>query len=185
MNRHNRLNPESAGLLVIDVQGKLFPHIERACEVMESIQLMVKGVKLLNLPIVVSEQYPKGLDKTIKPLRDLIGDEAAYPEKTCFSVVDSKACLQALEQTGRKQWIVVGIEAHVCVLQSVHGLLEKGYDVVVVNDAISSRSIYDFSTAIAEMRDMGARITSTETVLFELFKDSAHPQFKALSALLK
>lgn len=180
-----KLNKETTGLLIVDVQEKLFPHVDRPCEVMEKIQQMVNGVKLLQLPIVVSEQYSKGLGDTIKPLKDILENAYFAPSKTTFSVIADPKGLETLESTKRKQWIVVGIEAHVCVLQTVRDLIEKGYDVVVVNDAISSRSIYDFSTAIAEMRDMGARIASAETVLFELFHDANHPQFKALSALLK
>ena len=83
------------------------------------------------------------------------------------------------------QWVLAGIEAHVCVLQTAKDLLEQGKQVVVLNDAISSRSIYDFSTAIAEMRDCGARISSTETVLFELLRDSKAAEFKEISQLIK
>lgn len=180
-----KLNNDKAALLIVDVQEKLFPHVDRPCEVMEKIQLLVNGVKLLSLPIVVTEQYPAGLGETIKPLKDLLENANFAPSKTTFSVLADEKGLETVNKTGRKQWIVVGIEAHVCVLQTVRDLIEEGNDVVVVNDAISSRSIYDFSTAIAEMRDMGARIASTETVLFELFHDAKHPQFKALSALLR
>lgn len=181
----NRLKPANAALLIIDVQEKLFPHIDRPCEVMEKMQLLIRGVKLLDVPILATEQYPSGLGPTIQPLRELIGEEASYPSKTCFSVLGDERIATVLTDMQREQWIVVGIEAHVCVLQTVRDLLDQGKEVVVVNDAISSRSIYDFSTAIAEMRDMGARITSTETILFELFHDAKHPQFKSLSALLK
>lgn len=185
MSKFFKLVPDNAGLLVVDVQEKLFPYVDRPCEVMEKIQQLVKGVKLLDLPIIATEQYPKGLGETIKPLKDLIGEKALFPEKTAFSVCGDERALKTVEKAGKKQWIVCGIEAHVCVLQTVRDLLEKGYEVVVVNDAISSRSIFDFSTAIAELRDMGARISSVETVLFELFGDAKHPKFKELSALVK
>ena len=180
-----RLLPEKTGLLIVDVQEKLFPHVERPCEVMEKIHLLIKGVKLLQLPIIVTEQYPQGLGPTLKSISDLIGEPLKIPPKTSFSAPADHETRKMIESTGRTQWIVAGIEAHVCVLQTVRDLLEAGQEVVVVNDAISSRSIFDFSTAIAEMRDMGARISSTETVLFELFHDAKHPQFKAFSALLK
>lgn len=180
-----RLKPESSALLVIDVQEKLFPHIDRPCEVMEKMQLLIRGIQLLNVPVVVTEQYPAGLGPTIKPLSDLIGEAGLYPSKTTFSALGDDKVKKVLTGMQKEQWIVVGIEAHVCVLQTVHDLLNENKEVVVINDAISSRSIYDFSSAIADMRDMGARIASTETVLFELFHDAKHPQFKAFSALLK
>lgn len=180
-----KLKAASTGLLVVDVQEKLFPYVDRPCDVMEKMQLLVKGSKLLDLPIIATEQYPKGLGGTIKPLADLIGDSGHFPEKTSFSALGEDSIGTTIENTHKKQWIVCGIEAHVCVLQTVRDLIEAGYDVAVVNDAITSRSVYDFSSAIAEMRDMGARICSTETVLFELFADSKHPRFKEFSALLK
>ena len=180
-----RLEPSKAALLIVDVQEKLFPHVDRPCEVMEKMQLLLQGMKLLQIPYIATEQYPVGLGPTIKPLRDLIGEEALYPSKTCFSALGDPKVKKNLEEMNRSQWIVVGIEAHVCVIQTVRDLLEEGNQVVVVNDAISSRSIYDFSSSIAEMRDMGARIASTETVLFELFHDAKHPQFKAFSKLIK
>lgn len=185
MTHKMRFKPDSSALLVVDVQEKLFPLIDRPCEVMERLKLLVQGAALLELPIIATEQYPKGLGGTIAPLKDLLGHQGEYPEKTTFSACGEAAPLKAIEKSKKQQWIVAGIEAHVCVLQTVRDLLNKGYEVAVVNDAISSRSIYDFSTAIAEMRDMGARIVSTEMILFELFHDAKHPKFKAFSELIK
>lgn len=180
-----RADPATAALLIVDVQEKLFPHIDHPCEVLERLLLLMRGVQLFNLPWVVTEQYPKGLGPTIKPLRDLLGESFFYPKKTSFSAMGEAATREVILAQDKPQWIVAGIEAHVCVLQSVRDLLFVGKEVVVINDAISSRSVYDFSSAIAEMRDMGARIASTETILFELFGDAKHPQFKAFSAMIK
>ena len=105
--------------------------------------------------------------------------------KTTFSGLDDSAFLTHVMSCPYTQWIVAGIEAHICVLQTAKSLLKAQKQVVVLNDAISSRSIYDFSTAIAEMRDAGVRVTCSETVLFELLKDAKHPQFKAISELIK
>lgn len=185
MSRLFRLRPETAALLVVDVQEKLYPHVDRPCEVLERMRLVVEGVRLLDMPIIASEQYPKGLGPTIKPLKELMEEGVPFPGKTAFSVCADETALEILDKSGRKQWIVIGIEAHVCVLQTVRDLLLRGDDVVVVNDAIASRSVYDFATAIAEMRDMGARISSAETVLFELFHDAKHPKFKDFSTLVK
>lgn len=173
------------GLLVVDVQEKLFPYIENSCHVMIAIQKAVRGCQILGVPIFVSEQYPQGLGTTVGPLKGLLGEGQKVLTKTTFSCLDDDQTKKELLQTSLQQWIVLGIEAHVCVLQTVKDLLEQGKQVAVLNDAIGSRSIYDFSTAIAEMRDCGARISSTETILFELLRNSKASEFKEISQLIK
>ncbi len=177
------LSPEKTGLLVIDVQDRLFKEVERACEVMQTMQKMIKGSQILQIPIVVTEQYPKGLGSTIATLKIHLPDEQLYFPKTTFSAFKDPDIQKQLMI--KEQWILIGIEAHVCVLQTAKDLISKGKQVVVLNDAITSRSLYDFSTAIAELRDIGARVTSTETVLFELLLDSKNPSFKQISQLIK
>ncbi len=179
------LDPKKAGLLIVDVQEKLFPLIEHPCEVLEKLLKLIQGCRLLKLPIVISEQYPKGLGSTIEAVRELAGPDAVTYTKTAFSCLNDPYIKQEMDKNPCTQWIVAGIEAHVCVLQTARSLLQSGKQVVIANDAISSRSIYDFSTAISELRDMGARISSTETILFDLLEDSKHPDFKAFSALIK
>lgn len=180
-----KLNKETSALLIVDVQEKLFPLVEHPCEMLEKMLLLINGCKLFHLPTVVSEQYPKGLGSTIEALKKTVPQEAAYFSKTTFACSGDPVLQKAIGNLGRKQWIVAGIEAHVCILQTVRGLLEAGFEVVVANDAISSRSIYDFSTAIAELKEWGVRVTSVETILFELMEDASKPEFKALSALIK
>lgn len=182
---HIELTPEKACVLVVDVQEKLFPLIENPCEVLEKILLLIKGAKLLHVPILISEQYPQGLGNTIEAIKDSVGSDARYFTKTTFSCLKDETIKQQFRSLPFEQYIVLGIEAHVCIFQTVRSLIQEGNQVVVANDAISSRSIYDFSTAIAEMRDLGARISSTETILFELLRDSKNPAFKAISALIK
>ncbi len=172
-----RLDPKKAALLIVDVQVKLFPLVEHPCEMMEKQALLIKGCKLAHVPVYATEQYTKGLGETIDSLKSLIDSKNILPEKTRFSGASILPDYQ--------QWIVAGIEAHVCVQQTVYDLVQAGKQVVVVNDAISSRSIYDFSTAIAEIRDYGARLSSTEAVIFELLQDSKHPNFKSFSQLIK
>lgn len=179
------LSPKNAALLVVDIQEKLFPLVEHPCDMLEKVIKMVKGANIFHLPILVSEQYPKGLGHTVEAIKETAGSNAQFMEKTTFSCSRDPKVHALIESTNRSQWILVGIEAHVCILQTARSLLESGRDVIIANDAISSRSIYDFSTAIAELRDMGARITSVETILFELCGDSKEPQFKALSQLIK
>lgn len=172
-----RLDPNKSALLIVDVQVKLFPLVERPCEMMEKQVLLVKGCKLAHVPVYATEQYTKGLGETIDSLKSLIDSKNILPEKTSFS--------GASRLPDYKQWIIAGIETHVCVQQTVFDLIQAGKEVVVVNDATSSRSIYDFATAIAEMRDFGARVSSTESVIFELLQDSKHPNFKSFSQLIK
>lgn len=180
-----QLNRKRTGLLVVDVQEKLFPLVERTCEVMDGLKLIIEGFQILQLPIVVTEQYPKGLGHTVGTLKAWLGDDQKYLTKTTFSCLADEEIKNTLLLMPVDDWVVVGIEAHVCILQTVKGLLLSGKRVVVPNDCISSRSIFDFSTAIAEMRDYGARISSVETVLFELIGDSKAAEFKPISQLIK
>lgn len=183
--KKEKLARNRAGLLIIDFQEKLFPHVDHPCELLTQALKAVQGLKVLNLPIVVSEQNPKGLGPTVEPIRQILGEDQRYISKTAFSCLGSQEIFEQLQEFAVDQWILLGLEAHICVLQTAHDLIEKGKQVIVLNDAISSRSVYDFSTAIAELRDMGARVTSTETVLFELLKDSKDEDFKKISHLIK
>lgn len=179
------LSREKTGLLVVDVQEKLFSHVERPCEVLDVMQKVIKGFQIMHLPIVVTEQYPQGLGSTIQVLKSHLGEQQRYLTKTTFSCLSDQTIRQQILQMPIEQWVLVGIEAHVCVLQTAKELLGAGKQVTVLNDAITSRSIYDFSTAIAEMRDIGVRVTSMETILFELLGDSKAAEFKAISQLVK
>lgn len=179
------LQSSEAALLIIDMQEKLFPAVDRGLDILNTLCKVIKGFQILSLPIIVSEQYPQGLGSTIEPLQKSLGSFYNPWVKSTFSCMDDPKLSDFVLSSHRRQWIVAGIEAHICVLQTVKGLLSAGKEVVVLNDAITSRSIYDFSTSIAEMRDAGARISCAETVLFELLKDSKHPQFKAISNLIK
>lgn len=181
----NALVQDKAGVLVIDMQEKLVPLVERSCAVVEAIRLLLQGAKILHLPLLVSEQYPQGLGPTIAPLLSLFPQGVEALSKSSFSAVADAQIAQAISSSGCTQWILVGIEAHVCVLQTARDLLAQGAEVVVLNDAISSRSIFDYSTAIGEMRDLGARISSVETVLFELLQGSQNPAFKEMSHLIQ
>jgi len=169
-------------LLIVDVQEKLFPVMERTCEVMHAIQKIARAFSIMNLPIIVSEQYPEKLGHTILGLKNLLGDTPLVLTKTTFSCMADPLFADALKPY--EQVVIVGIEAHICVLQTAKDLLKNGIQVVVLNDAITSRSIYDFSTAIAELRDAGSRISSVETIIFELLENSKAPEFKQIKELV-
>jgi nicotinamidase-related amidase len=177
--------PSQTALLIVDMQEKIFATVDRGPEVLNTLCKLVKGFQILGLPIFLSEQYPQGLGPTVDPLKTQLGSAYHPWMKSTFSCVDDPPFFNCMISLPYQQWVVVGIEAHICVLQTVKGLLNAGKQVAVPNDAITSRSIYDFSTAIAEMRDTGARITCAETLLFELLRDSKHPKFKSISNLIK
>jgi nicotinamidase-related amidase len=185
MSINYTLEKSKTGLIVIDVQDRLFKEVERACETLLTIQKVLKAFEIFEIPIIASEQYPKGLGPTIATIKTCLNENQTYFPKTTFSCLDDSAIKTEIHKTKRSQWVLIGIEAHVCVLQTAKSLLKEGHQVIVLNDAITSRSIFDFSTAIAEMRDCGARITSAETILFELMKDSKDPHFKSISSLIK
>lgn len=179
------LDKDKSLLIVLDIQEKLFAHMDHACDFLDKAITMVKGCQALGIPVMASEQYPKGLGYTVSPIKQLLGDQHTLHSKTTFSCTHDPIFRSLIEKSGRTQILLVGIEAHICVLQTAKDLLNQGYEVIVLNDAISSRSIFDFSSAIAEMRDCGVRISSTETVLFELIRDSNTPLFKEISKLIK
>lgn len=180
-----RLQKENTGLIIIDVQERLFGHVERAMDVLHQIKKVISGFQMIGMPIVVTEQYPEKMGPTLASLREQLGDDQEYLSKTTFSCLGNEEIRNKILSMPQTQWVIVGIEAHVCILQTVKDLTLHNQEVVVLNDAITSRSIYDFSTAIAEMRDCGVRISSLETILFEIVADSKSPDFKAISQLIK
>lgn len=185
MNHTRFLLKENTALIVVDVQEKLLPHIEQAEMALYKMQQAIKGFQILGMPVIVTEQYPQGLGHTVPAIKRCLAPTQQYLTKSTFSCMGDLEIKRYILSLPVEQWVVIGLEAHICVLQTAKGLLAAGKHVTVLNDAIASRSIYDFSTAIAELRDIGARITSTETVLFEILHDSKSPEFKKISELVK
>ncbi|NIN35615.1 MAG: isochorismatase family protein, partial [Gammaproteobacteria bacterium] len=130
-----------------------------------------------------TEQYPKGIGHTVPELADACTDKIV--EKVSFGCCGEPDYLQAMKDTGRTQVIVAGMEAHVCVYQTVLGLLEDGYHVHLLSDAICSRNKTDYLSGVANAAQAGAVVTTAETVLFQMLKESTHEQFKAISKLVK
>lgn len=173
------------GIWLIDVQERLFPHVERACEVLERLRFVLKSARLLQLPCFVTEQQPDSLGGTLESLQNLLSSGITIYPKTTFSGYADPEIKKAIDRTSIEYWILTGIEAHICVLQTAKDLILAGKQVVVLNDAITSRSIYDYSTAIAEMKEMGVRISSAETVFYELLRDASSVDFKEFLQLVK
>lgn len=182
----NRLDPDRAMLLVIDYQSKLLPFIHNRDPILEAAKLLFKGVAIFKLPILVTEQYPKGIGQTDESLADVLREHNATTiEKMAFSSCGESAVRDKLHEIDRPQVIVCGIEAHVCVQQTVLDLRMMDYDVFVCADAIGSRQPFDYKIALDRMRQSGAQVTTVESVLFELCDECGTPAFKQMIELIK
>jgi len=182
-----KLERTEALLVVIDLQEKLMPVIDRADDVARNVERLVRGFKVLDIPALLTEQYVKGLGRTIEPLRLAFEETTGYVpiEKACFSGYGSAELETALRSARRRQIVVAGVEAHVCVYQTVIDLIAGGYEVSVVADAVSSRAAANREVALRRMVTEGAKLTSTEMCLFELLGASATDEFRAISRLIK
>ncbi len=176
-----KLDRNRAALVVIDVQ-EAFRKAVPAFELIGSaVGTLVRGAGELGVPVIVTEQYPKGLGATVPEIAEHLPDEARRLEKVRFSACGA----EGFDLAGRDQAIVCGIEAHVCVAQTVLDLLESGTDVQLVADAVGSRSESDAALALRRAERAGATLTSVEAVLFELLGSSDAPEFKAVQELVK
>jgi nicotinamidase-related amidase len=179
-----KINREDCTGLVVDVQERLFPVIHGKEELLKKCLLLLEGLRTLQVPVLVTEQYPKGLGPTLQPLQQVV--ETFSPiEKLSFSCCGAPDFITALEQLSHKKVIICGIEAHVCVLQTVVDLLGSGYVPVVVVDCIASRNPGDKSVALERMKMEGAMVATCESILFELASMAGTDQFKAISRLVK
>ena len=179
-----RIDPNQTQALVVDIQDRLFPHINNNEQLLQNSITLIKGLKLLKIPFILNEQYPKGLGHTIKPIKELLKEEIAY-EKVTFSCCQTDATMHAIKNKNKKFIIVFGVEAHVCVLQSVLDLLEAGFAPVLVTNCIGSRDSNDKRVAIDRMTQAGAIPTTYESLLFELCASAKNSSFKEISKLVK
>ena len=170
--------------LVIDIQEKLFPHIDHHTNLLTNCKILLSGLKILGIPVIVTEQYPKGLGPTIKELGNLITGFNPI-SKISFSCCGEKKFLETVQNHGKRNIIICGIETHVCVLQTVMDLIERGYHPVIIEDCVSPRKVSDRETAIKRMAREGVIITTYESILFELCEVAGTDQFKQLSNLVK
>jgi len=179
------LDRANALLLVVDVQERLFKAMpeEGQAPLVKNLEILIKAARKLELPIVASEQYPKGLGPTLSSLRELLPE--APMEKLEFSCGGAKSIARKILQTGRKQIIVAGMETHVCVYQTVRDLSRGGFTVFVPRDAVLSRTAENRVTGLSLCDKAGAVLTSTEATVFDLLGVAGTPEFKELSPLLK
>jgi nicotinamidase-related amidase len=172
MTRHkNILQQQQAVLLIVDVQESFRKYIPEFAKLTRNISILVEAAKILKLPVLVTEQYPKGLGHTVAELVACLGDHQVF-EKDCFSCCGSDSFMAALSQLERRQIIVSGIEAHVCVNQTVHDLLEAGYQPHLVVDAIASRNPKNEEVGVQKMTAAGAIPSVVEMALFEMLVNS-------------
>lgn len=170
-------------LLFIDVQEKLFPHIDKHFELEKKLNQLVEGMQVLGVPIIVTEQYTKGLGKTIESLSTKINDVPTF-EKMTFSCMRNPELAAAIELSGKRTIILAGIEAHICVLQTALDLCQEGFDVALVLDAVGSRSEENKSISVLRLQNKVA-FTSVESVLFELCEVAGTEEFKTISKIIK
>jgi nicotinamidase-related amidase len=185
MRHENLLDAAHAALVIIDMQESFRPAISDFAETAARIALVAHAARLLRVPVIVTEQYPRGLGHTANEIKAVLAPELEIIEKTAFSSCGASAFETALERTGARQTIVCGIEAHVCVNQTTHDLLKRGFQVHLLTDCITSRHVQNKETALTRMQQAGALPSSTEMALFELLRDARHEQFKAIQKLIK
>ncbi len=172
--------PDKALLLVVDIQEKLVPAVCQAEQLVKQTRWLMEIAAFLNIPTLVSEQYPKGLGHTVTDLAELTTPEQVI-DKLHFSCAADASCLERIRQQQRQQIIICGMEAHVCVLQTAIGLHQQGFEVFVVGDLISSRNDADKQLAIARLQQLQIQIVSREMVAFEWMEKSGTDSFKTIS----
>jgi nicotinamidase-related amidase len=185
MNRLSKLSRHSVALAVIDMQEAFRPVIPDFGEVASRIANAVQGARLLEVPVIVTEQYPKGLRHTAEEILAQLPVELRPIEKTCFSSCGSQDFLARLETRNVKQVLVCGIEAHICVTQTALDLLDKEFEVYLLVDCITSRSAENKRVALSRLTQAGAIQATLEMVLFEMLQTADSPQFKAIQKLIK
>lgn len=186
MDAHATLDRGRTMLLVIDVQTKLLPHIRDHEQLVAATEALLQTTALLRIPVMATVQYVKGLGPTHQTLVDLCAPQGVdFIEKAAFSVCRDDACRERGRQIGRDQVIIAGIEAHVCVQQTVLDFLSMDVQPFVCADAVSSRRRLDREIALQRMREAGAIITTTEAVILELCEISGTAEFKELLAVVK
>ena len=179
-----RILKEDTIALVVDFQEKLMPVMAGKEELEVRTNILLKGLKTLEVPMIITQQYTKGIGMTIPSLLESAETEE-YFDKITFSCFDDEAIKAKIEESGKKNVIVCGIESHICVLQTCIDLKEAGYNPILVVDCMSSRKESDKEIAILRAQQEGILLTTTEAILFELTRKAGNPTFKVISKLIK
>lgn len=184
MSKPGLLNPENTLLVAIDFQERLFPTMHDKEKLLRQVVKLIQGVKVLEIPVILTEQYPRGLGPTLPEIAELLLDIKPI-EKTCFNCCDTESFNKSLEATKRKQVLLCGIEAHICVYQTAVALVQAGYEVQVVADCVASRESENKMVSLFKMGAAGIPPTTMETALFELLKVASGDKFKQISNIVK
>ncbi len=176
------MSPGDTALVVVDVQERLVPAIAGHARLVWNVRRLIDGAAVLGLPVVATEQYPRGLGPTVAELAERLGE---IPSKLTFSCGGCPQLFRELEGRGVHKLLVCGMETHVCVQQSVLDLLAEAWNVYVAVDAVGSRYEIDYRTALARMESAGATLTTTEAALFEWCQVAGTPEFKQISRLVR
>lgn len=179
-----RLRRDDSFLLVVDVQQKLAPHVLQHEDLIRRAGGLIRCAKLLGIPVLLSEHSPENIGATVPSLTALVSPEDVL-KKTHFACTDQPACLEALRALKRKQVVVAGMEAHVCVMQSALGLLERGFQPFVVQDAVGSRKDQDKDAALERMRAAGCAMATAEMAMFEWMENADILEFRDVLKLVK
>ena len=185
MRHKHTLDPAHTALAIVDMQESFRPHISDFAETAARIALVAHAAQPLNVPVIVTEQYPKGLGHTASEIQAVLPPGTRVIEKTAFSSCGAQAFEAELEGARAVHVLVCGIEAHICVNQTTHDLLARGFKVHLLTDCVSSRAEHNRQTGLRKMFRAGALPSSTELALFELMRDARHEQFKAIQRLIK
>jgi nicotinamidase-related amidase len=185
MRHENVLDPDKAAVVVVDLQEAFREPILEFDKIAARTAVVVQAAKLLDLPVLVTEQYPQKLGATVPEIKSVLPAGVAIVDKREFSCCGASVFIEQLERLRRKQVMLCGIESHVCMSQTAHDLLARGYQVHVLEDCTSSRAPQNREIGLAKMRRSGALPSSSEMALFELMVDSRHEHFRAISKLVK
>lgn len=178
------LSSENTLVLVIDIQEKLVAALHKNTIVENAVKI-ASAAKLLDIPLLLTEQYPKGLGNTVLPLKNVLPEGSNVVEKTYFNALLEDGMLDKIKSYGKKQIVILGIETHICVYQTALALVDAGFVVYVIKDACASRDKYEFKAGIEAMKQHGVKVTCVEIALFEWLKGAKHPKFKEVQALIK
>ena len=179
------LNIEDSALVIIDIQDRLVLASKYGEDTAKNMTKIAKSANILNIPTIVTEQYPKGLGNTVPQLKEVLAEDTFITEKASFSAMLEPAFAEKIRALGKKKIVIGGIETHICVLQTAVALINEGYEVYVVKDACASRNKSEYKTGLELLKQYGAKISCTEIVLFEWLKTSKHPNFKEVQTLIK
>lgn len=179
------LNREDTVLLVIDIQEKLAPAMKNKDLTINNTKVLLKMAEVMGMEVIVTEQYPRGLGSSLEVISENFTDKTKVFDKLTFSAIKTDEIREYIEKLNKPNFIVLGMESHICVYQTAKDLLIKGYNVFIPKDAVDSRTDENLENGLELMRDYGAKISNTETILFELLGRAGTEEFKVLSPLIK